>query len=693
MPTSTISNTRLGAADFLVTATLMPTVGFKISDSSELERVRTTTASGAGAWSLALERQSNITPTGSYWLIEEHIEDDGGHTILPISVGASNATLAASVIEPVTNTGIVSYLTQATADARYALLGATSTVFTISVKAAPYNAVGNGVADDYGAIQDAINAVSALGGGIVFFPTGTYRILTTLQVPSNVVLMGVGASSKIFSEIPATFAASGIFSTALNTVANASNIVLRDFDIYSTNNAVATDCAFITEAATGQTIDGVRVQNVNMYKTGLRGWRCSANNVDGFIKNIELIGGRVYDMTQTGINVGFGPSGINGWVCLETLFENIGSSNTDWAIYSVDSYNGRVKCLSKQGSGGGGVKLGQSVLTDSGHCTIDLLCENTAMGLGFYTESGVENVTCRGVFYKARVSIASGHDIDVSGIIDMGNAAGASDALQIGDAAATNPPTRVQLHDLIGLAGTGTFCAMYCGSYISLDNIETAGFVDAYSFMPTAGTLDRVTFGANIRGKDNTGRFIDVNKVTNIIGDSPIICKTTSAVFGLNVGNDATNDEIRLNLNLETASNPAVRLEAGTDMHIIGVSQNAPVAAASLSNASRRFVHMQVRGASPVSVLATGATPSLAGESVSHYGGTDLILSSTDTTTITSMPDAQLGDLISVINNSTGTKQFTNGAALLNTGGVNVVLAISDVISYRCVADGVLAQV
>src|SRR5258707_13004145 len=37
-----------------------------------------------------------------------------------------------------------------------------------------YGAVGNGVADDTAAVQAALNAAKAAGGGTVFFPEGTY---------------------------------------------------------------------------------------------------------------------------------------------------------------------------------------------------------------------------------------------------------------------------------------------------------------------------------------------------------------------------------------------------------------------------------------------------------------------------------------------------------------------------------------
>ena len=58
-----------------------------------------------------------------------------------------------------------------------------------------YGAIGNDTADDTTAIQNAINAASTAGGGIVFFPAGTYKISSALQLQSFVSLVGVSSGS------------------------------------------------------------------------------------------------------------------------------------------------------------------------------------------------------------------------------------------------------------------------------------------------------------------------------------------------------------------------------------------------------------------------------------------------------------------------------------------------------------------
>lgn len=64
----------------------------------------------------------------------------------------------------------------------------------INVKDPTYGATGNGVTDDTAAIQAAINAANAAGGGLVFFPAGTY-ITRTLTMFGNVHLYGAGWSA------------------------------------------------------------------------------------------------------------------------------------------------------------------------------------------------------------------------------------------------------------------------------------------------------------------------------------------------------------------------------------------------------------------------------------------------------------------------------------------------------------------
>jgi len=63
---------------------------------------------------------------------------------------------------------------------------------TVSVK--DFGAIGNGVADDTVAVQNAIAAVNS--GGSVYFPRGTYKVTSQIVVPSKVLLYGEGIATE-----------------------------------------------------------------------------------------------------------------------------------------------------------------------------------------------------------------------------------------------------------------------------------------------------------------------------------------------------------------------------------------------------------------------------------------------------------------------------------------------------------------
>ena len=61
-----------------------------------------------------------------------------------------------------------------------------------------YGAVGDGTTDDTAAIQAAVDAVEAGGGGTVFVPQGTYKLSATITIGSHVYFRGVGRNAVTF---------------------------------------------------------------------------------------------------------------------------------------------------------------------------------------------------------------------------------------------------------------------------------------------------------------------------------------------------------------------------------------------------------------------------------------------------------------------------------------------------------------
>lgn len=209
MATSAITNTiqdpsGTALADVTVIARLKPGPGFR-PDFTEIAQIESTTTDSNGKWTLTLERTAGIIPANSWWEIEEQIpESSGGPRVWTISVGSSAATLYASLVTPSTSTGFTNYISQSAADARYAPIGGGATGLMVNVTDSPYSATGDGSTDDTSAITTALSAVGAAGGGIVFFPEGTYKITSTITLDDEDVRLvgaGIGATTLILAPV------------------------------------------------------------------------------------------------------------------------------------------------------------------------------------------------------------------------------------------------------------------------------------------------------------------------------------------------------------------------------------------------------------------------------------------------------------------------------------------------------------
>ena len=105
---------------------------------------------------------------------------------------------------------------------------------TISVK--DFGAVGDGITDDAAAINAAQNALSSAGGGILFWPPGTYLTKSILVLYSNIIWQGSGidvsiikADSSMTTDMIATNGFYGL--TGTNSTAGIYKFGLRDIGI------------------------------------------------------------------------------------------------------------------------------------------------------------------------------------------------------------------------------------------------------------------------------------------------------------------------------------------------------------------------------------------------------------------------------------------------------------------------------
>lgn len=108
----------------------------------------------------------------------------------------------------------------------------------INVKDAPYSATGNGSTDDTAAIQAAITAANAAGGGEVFLPRGIYVCGSSLTLYSSVKLTGEGVKSSL------RYTGSGTFITLTSSLRGCK---FRTLDItltHATGTALSLDNSF-----------------------------------------------------------------------------------------------------------------------------------------------------------------------------------------------------------------------------------------------------------------------------------------------------------------------------------------------------------------------------------------------------------------------------------------------------------------
>ena len=126
------------------------------------------------------------------------------------------------------------------------LLDKGSQIFNVKA----YGAVGNGSTDDTTAIQSAIDACGAAGGGIVYLPAGTYIVANNVAVPalftgagtnypfcslkisgSNIIVQGGGMGTTNIQVNSFQAGTSGRLCVFVNTAIGQHDIDLRDFTI------------------------------------------------------------------------------------------------------------------------------------------------------------------------------------------------------------------------------------------------------------------------------------------------------------------------------------------------------------------------------------------------------------------------------------------------------------------------------
>jgi len=133
----------------------------------------------------------------------------------------------------------------------------------ITVNAAAYGAVGNGVTDDQPSIQAAITAVYNAGGGVVQLDAGTFAVSRNIQMRTGVTLRGINRNKTYILSISTTN--SGAIQVVSSTSTGQNDITIEDLTIDGNfrNRPTATASLLVISAATGQ------CQRVNISRIGI----------------------------------------------------------------------------------------------------------------------------------------------------------------------------------------------------------------------------------------------------------------------------------------------------------------------------------------------------------------------------------------------------------------------------------------
>lgn len=206
----------------------------------------------------------------------------------------------------------------------------TSDIVTLETQAnnvKSFGALGDGTTDDLAAIQAAIDATNAAGGGIVFFPKGVYRISDSIVLKTGVTLQGVHSTgwpnrfTTPFCSIRPTFSFAG--ECAISMLGN---------DITGSPNNEG----------------NVRIFDIDIDGSAISGGSVSGIHAQGHVLDVILERVTIKQFNHNGIhtNVGAGTQAPHDWfmdsvVCYNNASYGFSMSMTDGYIRNcIASANG-----------------------------------------------------------------------------------------------------------------------------------------------------------------------------------------------------------------------------------------------------------------------------------------------------------------------------------------------------------------
>jgi hypothetical protein len=274
-----------------------------------------------------------------------------------------------------------------------------------------FGALGDGVTDDRTAINNAITAVNAAGGGVLLFPAGkVFTHANTITISANVTIMGYGAELKATDNPTASTGNQQV-------ICSGDNISIYGLKLSSVNDGVTKGSPHKLQSVGTSTIKNLLLKNIEI--TSALDMGVLISNVNGF----RMAGCYIHDCNADGIHLTNGTTNfsITGCVVSNTGDDNIAVvSNQANGVYCTRGVISNNVCTGNRTTagrniavaGGKDIVISNNMCADSNNAAIMVMADTNG------TTFGCEDISVIGneVINSNKQSTASHADIYVIGL-------------------------------------------------------------------------------------------------------------------------------------------------------------------------------------------------------------------------------------------------------------------------------------
>lgn len=441
-----------------------------------------------------------------------------------------------------------------------------------NVKSSTYGAVGDGTHDDTSAIQNAINAASTAGGGVVYLPAGTYKISSALTLANRITLRGDG--DFVTNIVQSSTTANGLVGS------NLIYIIIEHLRLTGPGSGSGEGMNFTTEfdycilrdvSTTGWGSTGIEIEQpivtnltrVTSFNNGGAGIYIHGNAITGAGTSVSLDSCWTHDNASNGFSI------QNMTYCSFQACASDNQANSGKAGYLLN----QCTAFTFNGCGSEGNNFGWELTGSSTGIVINspYIFNTPSTGVGIWVTGGSTNVQMLAVTETlpqsgaaAAVKVDTGCTATIQGIVaTTANSLAAGTTVVAANASGVRSyPNGVTTPSL---TMTGPI-AMGTNKVTGLANGTAASDAAAFGQIPVAGT----TAGTYAAGNDSriTGALQTTGGTM-----SGAIAMGTNKITG--IGNGSAAQDAAAFGQIPVAGTTAGTYAAGNDSRITGALQSA----------------------------------------------------------------------------------------------------------------------